>query len=406
MHLAAYNLGYLYKEALSASEEAQSASEEAQAAVEKAVADIEARENAEDAKADADKLTQQRSLPGYNRAYGVGEGMFPTPAEVFTVTPRNRQEFEKVYDERITPAAGARLERLHRGMPLYDRLLRHYMGRKGGYFPRAKEVEHLGKPVVSMLDNIQADINAGVIGRNRSKEENEARWREHEQRAQGAEIGKADLTHSAPISSQQLDQMAEALPPDHSIRALSPKRVNRSRYMPQEKRLYVPGEGASGLPVAMHEYAHVSDPVLQKDPREIMASGYNIGEAELPATVVERATEASPYLPPERRRPFTTQYGKQIDKFGPRMEGNFPRDLHHIQNWMKGLRGVPGAQVEQRRPFAYNRDKRTPQQRAKALGSSYKNWMNWQARRADNAAKPGDAPNPVQDGDGGSKGTP
>jgi hypothetical protein len=70
---------------------------------------------------------------------------------------------------------------------------------------------------------------------------------------------------------------------------------------------------------------------------------------------------------------------KQIQKFGPQMTGNIRRDQGTVQNWMQSLRRVPGAQLQAKKPFAYHGDTRTPEQRAQALGTSYQNWMNYQA---------------------------
>jgi len=214
--------------------------------------------------------------------------------------------------------------------------------------------------------------------------------------------------HSPPWTNEQALKMQAQLPNDNLvIPNRDPIDALESMQGPQydslTRRLVQPEIGEHGLETAFHEYTHAVDPSLAylgKNIREgkvdrIMPEQWvqNHGQTvEVPAMAVERAVEASPYLPAKNRRPFTTEYGKQIDRHGPQMEGNIDRDLDHVKNWMQGLRSMPGARVAQREPFAYNRDKRTPEQRAQGLGTAYKQWMNYQA---DTQAKPAPTPTPA-----------
>jgi hypothetical protein len=143
----------------------------------------------------------------------------------------------------------------------------------------------------------------------------------------------------------------------------------------------VPGGRGSDWPILWHEYSHAVDPVMQSP---LAQQGYQFRpmnyEPEIPAMVVERQTAASPYaLPQFRENSFSSPMEKQIQKFGPQMTGNIRRDQGTVQNWMQSLRRVPGAQLQAKKPFAYHGDTRTPEQRAQALGTSYQNWMNYQA---------------------------
>jgi hypothetical protein len=141
--------------------------------------------------------------------------------------------------------------------------------------------------------------------------------------------------------------------------------------------IQVPPEGPTGLGSFLHEYTHAEDPALQPF---LKGQGDRppTYEPEIPAMATERAVEASPYVPEGKRRPFTTPMGKQIEKFGPTLRGNFQGDLSNIRNWVHALRQQPAA-VQAKQPFAYHGDTRTPEDRAKALGTAYQNYMNYYA---------------------------
>jgi hypothetical protein len=144
-------------------------------------------------------------------------------------------------------------------------------------------------------------------------------------------------------------------------------------------QISVPAEGKPGMDILMHEYTHAVDPLIKARVKTYADNLKTPSESEIPAMATERAVEASPYLPAGQRRPFKTPMGKQIEKFGPTLRGRVPQDLRSVENWMQGLRRMPNAGIQAKKPFAYHGDTRTPQQRAQALGVAYQNWMNRQA---------------------------
>jgi hypothetical protein len=168
------------------------------------------------------------------------------------------------------------------------------------------------------------------------------------------------------------------------------------------REIYMPpaGENLANWPVLWHEFTHKQDPVIQAEGEAwkgqgVMGSGRPMArtatplEIEIPAMVVENQAARSPYMPKADRKPVGPgMLDRQVAQHGPVLTGNIRRDQPRVRNWTRAIRSMPDAQIPAPKPFAYHGDRRTPQQRAQALGKGYQGWMNYHAGQVKPPAPP------------------
>ena len=138
-------------------------------------------------------------------------------------------------------------------------------------------------------------------------------------------------------------------------------------------------EFGSNRPDFYHEYAHREDPEVKASTRRILADKVSpemiqkiYANEELPAMLTEESARQQ-----LAEFPADSLLRQQLQKYLP-FKGTI-KDAPTIKNFMQSIRGVPGAQMQLKNPYAYGA-KVSPEAQAKKMGVAYQSYLQYLRR--------------------------